>query len=830
MVCGIALGILGDFAASEDAAQEAFLIAWRKLDELREPERLRSWLAQIARNAALGQLRRSREHLELSEELAVVDGAPGPAEAAATEEEAALVRASLARLPENYRLPLVLFYREGKSVHAVAEALELSEDAVKQRLARGREMLREQMSGLVETVLTRTGPTAIFTATIAVAIGALATPSAVAGSAFAAGASSAAVPTSPLLAIMSTSKALLAATAIVAVLCIPIGYHLRTGEAPAGAAKTFHRPGVEEPAVPRPGATFEDSALFAEWRALHERYGTNAQAMPALFKAVADMKDAFKRRAFNSALIAEWAQVDPAGGLKFFLASGADSSQRRQLFEEWLARDPNAAIDALLAGGAGWEKTARDCLPEIARQAPSRVPEIASRLPRTDDDYWDTNVRDAFSILAEGGLDSARKAAEAVTGPYREQALAGVALAWAKSDFNGAAAWARALPDGIDRNEILRAALVGEAAVDPVAALESAGIVPSGGRYAYFASSTGARVLQAAAQADFDTTVTWLAAHPGRFGQEDIYGLVNAVSERFNADPAGFLSANAASPRLSALEPAIENALLNSASGQRSATWEWLQTQPDNDATAALKRDVLRSAAWQDPALALEMEADLPLTLQGDAQVKDLAQALCNGGNALYRIDTLLPEAPERLREPLIEAGFHFLSAENLDNPQVWSDRLTLLPDAARAQATASLEGAWAQQSPEEAIDWAKSLPAGANRDGADAAIVTSWAAKDAQGAAEWVSSLPAGAERDSSAESLVLAVAAQHPSEAWQWALSIGDTGERNQAAACAAKAMAAQDPATARQCVESAPLSPDTKQEIEAAIAQPARTSNTH
>src|SRR3974377_1580692 len=57
MVCGIALGILGDFAACEDAGQEAFLTAWRKIDELREPERLRAWLAQISRNAALGQLR-----------------------------------------------------------------------------------------------------------------------------------------------------------------------------------------------------------------------------------------------------------------------------------------------------------------------------------------------------------------------------------------------------------------------------------------------------------------------------------------------------------------------------------------------------------------------------------------------------------------------------------------------------------------------------------------------------------------------------------------------------------------------------------------------------
>ena len=158
MVCGIALGVLGDFAASEDAAQEAFLTAWRKFHDLREPEKLRSWLGQIARNAALGHLRRRRGHDVLEEALGMADQSLTPDQAAATEEEAVLVRDSLARLPENYRVPLVLFYRDGQSVRAVAEALAISEDAVKQRLARGREMLRDQMSGLIESVLTRTAP------------------------------------------------------------------------------------------------------------------------------------------------------------------------------------------------------------------------------------------------------------------------------------------------------------------------------------------------------------------------------------------------------------------------------------------------------------------------------------------------------------------------------------------------------------------------------------------------------------------------------------------------------------------------------------------------
>src|SRR5215471_16022873 len=124
MVCGITLGILGDFAASEDAAQEAFLTAWSKFHTLREPESLRSWLGQIARNAALGQLRRKRGVEDLNEALHLPDDSPSPDEVVAREEEAALVRRSLAGLPESYRLPLILYYREGQSVHGVAQALE----------------------------------------------------------------------------------------------------------------------------------------------------------------------------------------------------------------------------------------------------------------------------------------------------------------------------------------------------------------------------------------------------------------------------------------------------------------------------------------------------------------------------------------------------------------------------------------------------------------------------------------------------------------------------------------------------------------------------------
>ena len=229
MVCGVALGIVGSVPSSEDAAQESFLIAWRKIHELREPEKLLAWLRQITRNVALGHLRRQREHAELEDAPDLADKSPAPDEQAATKEEAGLLRYALAQLPEIYREPLVLYYREHQSTRAVAEMLDISEDTVRQRLARGREMLRNNLSDTVESILTRTGPTTLFTMTFAVAIGALASPAAIAGSVFAAaaGTTSSASTSGTLLKTVVASKTFLFMAAVISIAFIPVGYHLR---------------------------------------------------------------------------------------------------------------------------------------------------------------------------------------------------------------------------------------------------------------------------------------------------------------------------------------------------------------------------------------------------------------------------------------------------------------------------------------------------------------------------------------------------------------------------------------------------------------------------
>ena len=187
LVCAVAYSACGNFALSEDVAQEAFWSAWRQRASVAEPERLGAWLCGIARNLGHNARRRlsgAVRTVPLESAASVPDYCPGPAEVAVSREEEALVWQALETIPETYREPLILFYREQQSVSEVGAALELSADAVKQRLSRGRGMLQKRVAQLVEAALRRSRPGGSFT--VAVVAG-LATLGASGKSALAAG-------------------------------------------------------------------------------------------------------------------------------------------------------------------------------------------------------------------------------------------------------------------------------------------------------------------------------------------------------------------------------------------------------------------------------------------------------------------------------------------------------------------------------------------------------------------------------------------------------------------------------------------------------------------
>ncbi|HZW32171.1 MAG TPA: RNA polymerase sigma factor [Isosphaeraceae bacterium] len=169
-VCAVAYSACGDLALSEDVAQETFWTAWRQRASLEQPSQLGSWLCGIARNLGKNARRQAARPAESARTLEVAMELPAdepePAEAAISREEESLVWKALEQIPETYREPLILFYREDQSIAEVAAAMDLSEDAVKQRLSRGRGMLREQVAELVEVGLRRSRPGRKFTVAV----------------------------------------------------------------------------------------------------------------------------------------------------------------------------------------------------------------------------------------------------------------------------------------------------------------------------------------------------------------------------------------------------------------------------------------------------------------------------------------------------------------------------------------------------------------------------------------------------------------------------------------------------------------------------------------
>ncbi len=180
LIASLAYCATGNVSQSEDLAQQTFVNAWQQLAELREPAKLRPWLCSIARFLISKEFRRQgREPDHAAESLDAVDEwvspEPLPPDQVISDEEKAILWRSLERIPEIYREPLVLFYREHQSIEAVAQDLGLSEDAVKQRLSRGRKLLQEQFLAFVAGALNQTKPGKAFTLGVIAALPLLAT-------------------------------------------------------------------------------------------------------------------------------------------------------------------------------------------------------------------------------------------------------------------------------------------------------------------------------------------------------------------------------------------------------------------------------------------------------------------------------------------------------------------------------------------------------------------------------------------------------------------------------------------------------------------------------
>ena len=159
--------VCGHHEDAEEVAQDALFKVFEKLDQLREPERIRPWVFRIARNACLMKRRKSvfapERELSLEElmpqagehgsqwKLEIADWSSLPEDQALRAELQRVVREAIQALPEIYKTVLLLRDIEGLSTAETAEVLGVSEDVVKTRLHRARLAVRQKLDSYLRS-------------------------------------------------------------------------------------------------------------------------------------------------------------------------------------------------------------------------------------------------------------------------------------------------------------------------------------------------------------------------------------------------------------------------------------------------------------------------------------------------------------------------------------------------------------------------------------------------------------------------------------------------------------------------------------------------------
>ena len=132
----------GNAADADDLAQQVFLAAYQKIDQLREVERARGWLLAITRNQFLKMYRRRRPVDSSSLEM---DVNQVPEKIKKEDVDKEQLQAALNEMPEPFRTVLLMFYFEDLSYQEIAESLQLAIGTVMSRLSRAKGQLRYKL-------------------------------------------------------------------------------------------------------------------------------------------------------------------------------------------------------------------------------------------------------------------------------------------------------------------------------------------------------------------------------------------------------------------------------------------------------------------------------------------------------------------------------------------------------------------------------------------------------------------------------------------------------------------------------------------------------------
>lgn len=146
-VLGYAARLLGDRAEAEDVTQDAMLRLWRIAPDWRQGEaKITTWLYRVVSNLCTDRLRRRRS-VGLDAVSEPVDDAPSAGELMVEDQRQAALQQALLDLPNRQRQAVVLRHIEGVANPEIAQAMDISVEAVESLTARGKRALAQALAG-----------------------------------------------------------------------------------------------------------------------------------------------------------------------------------------------------------------------------------------------------------------------------------------------------------------------------------------------------------------------------------------------------------------------------------------------------------------------------------------------------------------------------------------------------------------------------------------------------------------------------------------------------------------------------------------------------------
>jgi len=151
LIYSVVLRMVSDKEEANDLAQEVFIKIYRNLEKYQPEYKFSTWTIRIATNHVIDYRRKKKADAVNIDDVAgglYADGGASPEDAYIAEEQSRMLRDLVASLPDIYRVPIILYHEQGLSYQEISEITEEPLSKVKNRIFRGRRLLKESLMSM----------------------------------------------------------------------------------------------------------------------------------------------------------------------------------------------------------------------------------------------------------------------------------------------------------------------------------------------------------------------------------------------------------------------------------------------------------------------------------------------------------------------------------------------------------------------------------------------------------------------------------------------------------------------------------------------------------